>query len=496
MSASDVLKDLEFGQRVAEEESALESYFVETDDWNRVFNDRVDIVYGAKGAGKSALYSLLIARGEQLRSRGVVLAPAENPRGALAFRDLVADPPTSEAEFVGLWKLYFVCLLQGAAENAGVAARPLTAVREALEREGLLRGERSLLGLLRAIQRYAQGFFRGPEAVQGDVAVDPATGQPTGFSGKITFREPDSPSQGLVSVDELLGKCTDALREGKLAVWLMLDRLDVAFAESVDLEKNALRALFRVYLDLLGYENIRLKVFLRTDIWRRITDEGFREASHITRDLTIEWSDNALLNVVAQRSAANPKLLAHYGIGDKAEVLSKVSEQRRLFYRMCPDQVDQGERKSSTFDWMLSRTRDGTSRNAPRELIHLLNCLRDEQVRQFEIGGALPEGEKLFARASFKLALPEVSRARLEQTLYAEYPALRSHVEELRGEKTLQTAATLASIWGTSEEEAAEEASRLVAVGFFEQRGYRTSPEFWVPFLYRDALSMVQGSAD
>jgi hypothetical protein len=39
-------------------------------------------------------------------------------------------------------------------------------------------------------------------------------------------------------------------------------------------------------------------------------------------------------------------------------------------------------------------------------------------------------------------------------------------------------------------------AMNLVEVGFFEKRGTKMDPDWWVPFLYRPALDMVQGSAD
>jgi len=55
-----------FGARVAEEEADdLGEYFVETDQWKRVYRGDVDVVYGAKGSGKSALYSLLVERGTE-----------------------------------------------------------------------------------------------------------------------------------------------------------------------------------------------------------------------------------------------------------------------------------------------------------------------------------------------------------------------------------------------------------------------------------------------
>ena len=117
-------------------------------------------------------------------------------------------------------------------------------------------------------------------------------------------------------------------------------------------------------------------------------------------------------------------------------------------------------------------------------------------MRRLEIGETQPEGEHLVVRAAFKDALPDVSRVRLEQTLYAEYPKLRDPLEKLRGAKTKHTLDSLSAIWDSEASETLQTAQQLVDVGFFEQRGTREAPEYWVPFLYRDALDLVQGAAE
>jgi hypothetical protein len=157
--------------------------------------------------------------------------------------------------------------------------------------------------------------------------------------------------------------------------------------------------------------------------------------------------------------------------------------------------VEQGERKSSTFDWMINRCADGTKKTAPRELVHLLNCLREQEARRLERGGTLPPDDQLFDRSVFKQALPTVSETRLYQYLYAEYPTYRRYIEMLDRQKTEQTPASLAGLWGSNVGDAIKTARELVALGFFEERGTREEPTFWVPFLYRDALRMVQGKA-
>jgi hypothetical protein len=493
-----ILRETSFGHRVAEEEvDALGSYFVETDHWTRLYRGDIDVVYGAKGAGKSALYALLISKSGELFDKGILLVPAENPRGAPAFRDLLLEPPATEREFVNLWKLYFACLLHGLLVEYGIKGDATSQLEVALQREGLIRGSLSLAGVLSSVVNYVRRALR-PQALEGGVELDPVTQLPKGFTGKIVFSEPakGGTDPELRSVDRLLELANTALVTAKLRCWILLDRLDVAFSENVELEANALRALFRVYLDLLAYPQMQLKIFLRTDIWARITAEGFREASHVTRDLTIAWNRNSLLNLVVRRAVHNRSVCAAYDVTD-AMGRTPVGEQEKFFYQAFPDQVDVGPNKPTTVDWLLSRTRDGTKINTPRELIHFLNCLRDVQVKRFELGDEpFPEAHQLFARVAFKEALPEVSRVRLEQTLYAEHPDQKPWLERLKGEKTLQTPETLSQIWGVPQDEAMQRATGLAGIGFFEQRGTKQSPEYWVPFLYREALDLVQGTAE
>ena len=176
---------------------------------------------------------------------------------------------------------------------------------------------------------------------------------------------------------------------------------------------------------------------------------------------------------------------------------SALGEKQSYFLdRLLPDQVEVGPNKPRAFDWILGRTADGTGQNAPRELIHFLNATRDEEVRRLELGSGDTASQTVFSRAAIKNALPEVSRVRLEQTLYAEYPDLRPLVMKLEREKTLQKPGSLGTLWQVSEIKAIAIAEQLVEVGFFERRGSKEAPEYWVPFLYRSALSMVQGAAE
>lgn len=497
MERKALLKQLSFGSQVAEEEVArLQEYFVETDTWTRIVEGELDVVRGEKGAGKSALYLLLNKHEEQLFDKGILLVSAENPRGNTVFKDLMSDPPTSEPEFVVLWKIYILTIISHRLRDLGVTEGEIGDVYAALEEAQLLERELNLAGLLRVAQGFVRRLLAGAKYEAG-IELDPVTGAPSGIIGRISLAEPTGElrSRGVTSIDGMFLKVDGALRASEFVVWVLLDRLDVAFAESHDLEANAIRALMRVYSDLRSLENVALKIFLREDIWKRVTAGGLREASHITRFMIMRWTPPMLMNLALRRILSNPVIEEEFGV-NKDEVLSDSRKQEELFNRIFPPQVEQGPQKASTFNWMITRCADATEQTAPREIIHLLNCIRDEEIGRLERGGRPPPDEQLFDRSVFKLALPTVSETRLNTYLYAEYPAERPFLEKLEGEKAEQTPESLASIWGLSREEALAKAQKLASIGFFHSRGTRSQPTFWVPFLYRDALNLRQGKAE
>lgn len=493
-----MIEDISFGGRTAEEESGhLARYFVETEQWRKVWQDEVDIVFAPKGGGKSAIYSMLVSREGDLFDNGIVLVPGENPTGATAFEPIQDDPPTSEAEFIQIWRVYFLVLLVEELERYDVVSPILREVRESLASVGLTKGVKPKRTIIVRV-REALGKLFNPKSLDAGMTVDGATGLITGFTGKLTFEEPTAEQEqaGIASVDRLYEDLNDVLAEEDLSVWLIIDRLDVAFTSSPELEANALRALFRVYRLIEPLSRLRLKIFLRTDIWSEITEGGFRETSHITRDLTLKWGRANLMKLIVQRLLQSDRLREAAKVGDQKDVIASSSAQEEFFDGVFPKQIDAGEKKPKTFDWALSRTQDGKKVTAPRELIHLFTVVRNRQLDRLETGeAAIPEGI-YFEAQSFREAHPEVSETRLQKTIYAEYPWSKEWLEALRGQRTLQNVHSLQSVWGTSTPETEERIRRLVDTGLFEPRGSIGQQTYWVPFLYRPALELVQGTAD
>jgi hypothetical protein len=216
----EILRGTTFGSRIAEDElNALEAYFVETEHWRKVISGSVDVVYGPKGSGKSAIYQLLRKKRDDLIARNILPAGGEAIRGTPAFEALVSDPPASEEHFRGLWQLYFLALIGSALRIYKVNNAFSRRLCAALDEAGLLTSDEwSPRRMLRSVLDYVRRFD-----FSGEVKLDPVTGAPSGITGKITLREPapEQGRQGYVSVDSLWKTVDEALELEAKKFWIV-----------------------------------------------------------------------------------------------------------------------------------------------------------------------------------------------------------------------------------------------------------------------------------
>ncbi len=496
MNKIELIQKVTFGESIAElEAQKLKDYFLKTEFWKLIRNGTNDIVYGAKGAGKSAIYTSITNDIDTLFDEGILVSIAENPTGNTAFSTLKNDPPTTETEFVRLWKLYFLVITAQVFEEYGINDNNAKKVRNILTDCNLIPAQNKLASFLKVCFDFMRSFKNGKE-VSTTAEFDPNSGMYTGQKFSLSFGEPTRHDfeKGLIPIEYAYDLLQKSLIENRIKLWIIIDRLDVAFLESEELETNALRALFKAYLDLAQFNEIKIKVFLRDDIWQRITSEGFREASHITKFQNLVWSKESLLNLISRRILDNSELVSIFDL-DKSEILSDIIKQEQLFYRLFPTQIDLGSKKPATLDWILSRTMDGKGTNSPRELIQLFTHARTIESKRQESGINELEGDQLISRQAFKEAVYEVSKQRLEQTIYAEFPALKPFIELLRGDKAEQSVETLIDKWSLDRSGTMDVAKKIVSIGFFEQRGEISNPKYKIPFMYRPYLEITQGSA-
>jgi len=191
MEKIDALRIISFGERIAEEErDTLTTYFVKTNQWKKLLDGKVDIIYGAKGSGKSALFMNLLNSKKDLEKENIYICNAENPRGTTVFSELRTDPPATEEEFVFLWKLYFLSLSTTEIYK-NLKNKTMQYVYNLLQEYNLVLENKDLQSLLIKIKRYVAGLLH-PDSIGTSLSLDGIQQTITDIEFKVYFREPSS----------------------------------------------------------------------------------------------------------------------------------------------------------------------------------------------------------------------------------------------------------------------------------------------------------------
>ena len=286
----------------------------------------------------------------------------------------------------------------------------------------------------------------------------------------------------LVRHDDALRSLQKVLADFGITVWMAVDRLDEAFQGRPALERPALRALFRTYLDLLEFENIRLKLFVRRDLFARVVEGGFVNLTHINaRRVDITWDEDDLYDLLYRRLRESKGFVESLGLVQ--------TDADLIFGILFPDQVDQGDRKPKTWAWMMARIRDGNGVIPPRNLIDLVLKVVDNQMRREEREPQEYEpGRALVMSDALKRGLDALSAERVQDTLLAEAGDQAYLIEHFRGGKAEHSGQSLRDMLG---ERCEDQVQFLKTIGFLEPVGQN----YKVPMLYRNGLNITQGKA-
>ncbi|MFF2453222.1 P-loop ATPase, Sll1717 family [Isoptericola sp. NPDC058082] len=480
-TVASLLSKISLGSPVAEFDTALADYFIETDTFARLRRDEGDTVAGDKGTGKSALFRILKERYTSYADLGdVEVLPAFNPAGTPVFQRLLDAGVLQEPEYTRVWKAYFLMLAGNWLLELHGDARPgsLKRLDEVLTKGGMRSNNsapQSLFSQLVDILR--------PETVESTWTISP-DGIPL-VATKASFGRRGSralePAE-FVRHDDALRLLENCLEETGFKLWLVLDRLDEAFQATPDVEHPALRALFRAYLDMQDFTHVRPKLFIRNDLLGRVIVGGFVNLTHVNaRKITITWEDADLYALLIQRIKESRDFVA-------AADLDGMSDDE-IFDRVFPAQVDPGLRRPTTWKWILTRIRDGNDVKSPRNLVDLVTkAVAAQQRREASAGRNYVAGEPLLTGDALKRALLELSKERVEDTLLAEAGSAAATVRLFENGKAEHNPESLATILGPENGDAIK---RLVGLGFLEQTG----PTYKVPMLYRGGMAITNGKA-
>jgi hypothetical protein len=426
MKASPVLRQVNFGSAVAEQEPKLSNFFVETSSFWEVADDRVDVILGAKGAGKSAMARRLIDAQRVAGLEDVDVVPAFNLQGSVIFRRLAAElNETDEASMRTLWTVYMLALLGNhVVRNYGNSGLSRD-VRDSLESAGLLLPD----GSPKSLWSLVIGAFKG---ARFDGVEASLTATETGFpivTAAARFGRKEAAGDP-IDWEELLEAITNLYTWYGRRCWLVFDRLDEAFTHDPTLERIALRALLRTHMDLASYGGVvRSKLFLRTDLLDRITQEtGFVNATHL-RSHHLRWDHASMVDMVARRILESENVRRSFGF-ERDD--SKTQDGRwRVCLSLIPEQLGG---RADAFAWIATHSSDASEELNPRNVLTLLTEARSAQLLAFDRDDPeLDTNHSLLSPKAMLSGFRALSKVRLNDTLYAEFGHLKAPIERLRG---------------------------------------------------------------
>lgn len=445
---STVLSELKFPTGTAEDQNNLPETFVETELVSRALRPNVPLVIGRKGTGKTAIFRWL-AEQEPARSI-VVLAPVKLHKdwqlSADGFKAAEQMLQEKGLEWRELWAAYvcMCCHLQWTSPGQGdslvpEALRPVLGAQPVTELE-LLERIKNVLTL----------------------------------------------SNGTLLVGEWLRRLDKAAGSERL---LLVDGLDSGFGNSsADRERRtrAVEGLFTFLTDQGDrLKNLRLKIMLREDIWRKLR---FDNKSHLYgRSVRLAWDSQKDYLSIALHQALRSKAFSKLVSTEDVERLSRrpVSDSESVYrvWNLLVGERMKGGNAAYTSNWVWNRLADANDDRGPRALLQLFQSATDWEREEHRRS---PYDKSILRPRALMASLDSVAEESLGALLeeFSELQPLRRRLEELGR----------TPVWARDLEDLKDEVALAREVGLLSvYEGTDSEPvRYRVPDIYRIGLNMTR----
>ena len=464
-----ILNELKLAATAQElEPENISEIFQRTEDFPKFLSNRIWLIRGAKGTGKSLLFRLFVEQptaAKELAQSDVNLdhvhfVPGHGqPRVSSTILDRFDLQSYEDQVGINDWQFFWLnyALLQLCHHFSEL---------------------RSLTGL--------------------DEKLVALSNQETpAHSDIVTWmvKRSNSPTKKPQAADEL--RLIDrVLQEKNQVVWLLYDELDAGFGSSPEdytRRRRSLESLLAWWLESgTNLKQIVPKIFLREDIWKQF---NFTNTGHYSgRSLELRWEEVDLWRLVLRQALTNSSSL-NKSLGEKLGVTVErldiigLEQLRQSLYPLWGERMGSGN-KAYTYNWVITRITDGQKNCFPRTLILLL-----EETVKIEKGFSTEYSLDITLRPKALInAFPSVSQQRVDE-VRNEYPELKDFLERLKGERSPINEDRLSEIWNLPSSELSLRIQEMVDAGILTERSRPKDPPprvYAVTELYLYGLGMVR----
>lgn len=485
----DLITALDFGGITAEADQLLLQARVNTPAFHELLEDKVDLVIGCKGSGKTAMFKLCVDISASFfeHKKTILINGADEPKQEPVFLRYNNNfEKYDEEDFQAFWKIYFVYLLNDIIfqsptykESLAIAKSDLNKFKKDCNESDipLLESHSSLVKIMHAVTSCITSIK--VKKLEGGIGVD-------GVKASVEFGQPEFSesaepirSSTFVSIAALLEVVEKILEKSNLKVWIILDRLDEVFPRRSDIERKALRSLLKC-IRSFETQHLRLKVFLRDDIFESVTDGGFAALTHIKDRCSarLSWDKAEIINLVLNRVLSN-KLLREYFRVDLTKLDSNLQYRSGLFHLIFPSQIND----QATIDWLYNMCMDGKNVVAPRDIIELLREAKRVQFHRSQLNKN--DQQWLLSPEALVEGFVQMSKNKKEIYLKAEFNQLYDDIIVFEQGATEHKARSLRSLLGNDWR---PKVKALESIGFL--RLNKSSDSWVIPHIYRPCLDL------
>ena len=234
-------------------------------------------------------------------------------------------------------------------------------------------------------------------------------------------------------------------------LWFLYDDLDEDFPEKDEVRQQSLIGLFQLIqaCDARKITSIRFKIFLREDIWNRLS---FDNKSHFNgRDLLLQWNRVDFLRLALRQATQSKEFKNLVDRFSPVESIDQASEEAvdRALELLWGSRRRSGTKAKYVTRWVYERLTDSSSTTFPRSLSILLRGAKEQELTYQGQSSKQTPTDRLLRGTSLEVGLKKASEERC-QAVREEYPDLRKFFDDLKGIRALLPKEVLEPLWQSS----------------------------------------------
>ena len=422
-----IIESLQFPEvNAADPQQDLSLLFQRTTDFEKFLDDTNCLIRGRKGTGKTALYWLL------LKHNGVARKLAHgrlDNTSCLSGHGRFHESRPSRDEFQAIHR--------GLQEKNGSW--------EAFWRAYLL------------FRITKENGFSFPKGRKGEkfadlkIIINELSGEGWQYEHTQSLLQLSSNSDLLLIVKDALDIFHENIQKQSQKLWFLYDDLDEDFPEKNEVRQQALIGLFQLIqaCDARKITSIRFKIFLREDIWNRLS---FDNKSHFNgRDLLLQWNRVDFLRLALRQATQSKEFKNLVDRFSPVESIDQASEEAvdRALELLWGSRRRSGTKAKYVTRWVYERLTDSSSTTFPRSLSILLRGAKEQELTYQGQSSKQTPTDRLLRGTSLEVGLKKASEERC-QAVREEYPDLRNFFDDLKGIRALLPKEELQPIWHSS----------------------------------------------